>query len=554
MIKEILRELICGALDSTQDKLGKRLEKVPEIELERPKEKDHGDWSTNIALVLSGKFRMSPVELGEAIVDSLDNRQHFLEKVEVAKPGFINFFLSNDWFYEVLRDIDKYQEHYGKVMMEKRNIQIEFVSANPVGPMHVGHGRWAAVGDVLANLFKFCGCQVTSEFYINDYGSQMNVFAESVAARYLQELGQEVAFPDNGYKGDYVREIAAEIVKDDGDKYLRLSRKDREETFKQIAYEQVMEHLKVVLQKMGVVFDVWFSEAGLHRSGAVESVVRELDSKGFVYKEDGAVWLRTSDFGDDKDRVLIRDNGEPTYFAADIAYHKNKFQRGFQELIDIWGADHHGYVKRVKAAMQALGFEPESLRIIIGQLVNLLRNGEPVRMSKRTGEMITLEELLDEVGKDAARYFFLTRSTDSSVDFDIEVAKTKSNENPVYYVQYAHARISSILRLAEEQGIRDVRADDNGLELLETEWELLLIRKLEQFSEILEKAINNYAPYLITKYVEEVAAAFHVFYTQCRVITDDPELSMARLLLCKSTQRVLKNALGLLGVTAPERM
>ncbi len=554
MIKVVLRELLQSALEVTQERLGIRLERLPEIELERPKEQSHGDWSTNIALVLAGKFRMSPVELGHIVVDALDDRQHFLEKVEVAQPGFINFYLSNDWCYAVLRDIDTEQERYGRIPVAKSNVQIEFVSANPVGPMHVGHGRWAAVGDVLANLLEFCGCKVTREFYVNDYGTQMKVFAESVAARYSQKLGQEVVFPENGYKGEYVREIAVEIIKNDGDQHLGLSQADREKVFMQIAYEQVMEHLGIVLQKMGVVFDNWFSEASLHQSGAVGAVIDELKARGFVYQEDGAVWLKTSDFGDDKDRVLIRENGEPTYFAADIAYHKNKFKRGFEELIDIWGADHHGYVKRIKAAVEALGFDPQSLTIIIGQLVNLLRSGEPVRMSKRTGEMITLEELLDEVGKDAARYFFLTRSTDSSVDFDIEVAKTRSNENPVYYVQYAHARISSILRLAKEKGVHQVQANEADLRLLDSEWELLLIRKLGQLSEVVEKAVQNLAPYLLTKYAEEIAAAFHVFYTQCRVLTDDPELTQARLVLCESTQRVLKNALGLLGVAAPERM
>lgn len=554
MIKDILRKLIRDAMLVSQDKLGISLKEIPGIELERPRDKNHGDWSTNIAMVSAGRLKMSPMELGRMIVESLNNRQHFLEKVELAKPGFINFYLSNDWLYQVLRDIETDQENFGRTDLGKEKVQIEFVSANPVGPMHIGHGRWAAVGDVLANLIKFCGQEVTREFYINDYGSQMNIFGQSVAARYLQELGRKVAFPENGYKGDYIREIAAEIVQKDGDKYLDLSQEEQEEVFKQIAYTQVIEHLREVLSKMGVVFDTWFSESSLHQSGMVREAVDELDSKGFVYQKDGATWLRTTDFDDDKDRVLIRENGEPTYFAADIAYHKGKYQRGFQKIIDIWGADHHGYVKRMKAAIEALGFNPSSLEIIIGQLVNLLRGGEPVRMSKRTGEMITLEELLDEVGKDAARYFFLTRSTDSSVDFDIEVATAKSNDNPVYYVQYAHARISSILRLAEEKGVCEIFAGKANLALLNTEWELDLIRKLEQFGEIVEKAVMQYAPYLLTKYAEELASAFHVFYTECRVITDDRDLSVARLVLCKSTQRVLRNVLSLLGIDAPTRM
>lgn len=554
MVKDILKKLITEALLKAQEEFKVGLEEIPDIELERPREKNHGDWSTNIAMVLAGKLKMSPMAIGQAVVASLNDRQHFLDNVELAKPGFINFFLSNDWFYRVLRDIETDQEDFGRVTMGEGRVQIEFVSANPVGPMHVGHGRWAAVGDVLANLLEFSGYDVTREFYINDYGSQMNIFGKSVAARYAQALGQSVDFPQNGYRGDYVKEIAGEISEREGDKYLKISQEKQEETFKQIAYEQVLEHLKEVLSRMGVVFDQWFSEATLHESGTIGEVIDELDTKGFVYNKDDAVWLRTTDFGDDKDRVLVRESGEPTYFAADVAYHKNKLERGFQKIINIWGADHHGYVKRVKAAVQALGFAPDSVEIIIGQLVNLLRGGKPVRMSKRTGEMITLEELLDEVGKDAARYFFLTRSTDSSVDFDIEVAKTKSNENPVYYVQYAHARISSILRLADEKDLGAISALEADLNLLNTEWELDLIRKLEQFGEIVEKAVLQCVPYLLTKYAEEVASVFHVFYTQCRVISDDSHLSAARLVLCKSTKRILRNVLGLLGVTAPERM
>ncbi len=554
MIKAILRKLINEALSKAQGEFKAGLEEIPDIELERPREKSHGDWSTNIAMVLAGKLKMSPMAIGQAVVASLNDRQHFLDNVKLAKPGFINFYLSKDWLYQVLRDIETDRENFGRVTMGEGRVQIEFVSANPVGPMHVGHGRWAAVGDVLANLMEFSGYDVTREFYINDYGSQMNIFGKSVAARYAQVLGQSVDFPQNGYQGDYVKEIAGEIAEREGDKYLKISQEKQEETFKQIAYEQVLEHLKEVLSRMEVVFDQWFSEATLHESGTIGKVIDELDAKGFVYKKDDAVWLRTTDFGDDKDRVLVRENGAPTYFAADVAYHKNKLERGFQKIINIWGADHHGYVKRVKAAVEALGFAPDSVEIIIGQLVNLLRGGKPVRMSKRTGEMVTLEELLDEVGKDATRYFFLTRSTDSSVDFDIEIAKTKSNENPVYYVQYAHARISSILRLADEKDLGAISALEADLNLLNTEWELDLIRKLEQFGEIVEKAVLQCAPYLLTKYAEEVASVFHVFYTQCRVISDDSRLSAARLVLCKSTQRILKNVLGLLGVAAPERM
>lgn len=555
MIKDVLKELIHSALDKAQRENKLLVTQLPELELERPREKNHGDWSTNMAMVLASSLGMSPMTIAQIIVASLDNRKHYIEKVEVAKPGFINFFLSNDWLYQVLRDIESERKKFGRISVgQGQTVQVEFVSANPVGPMHVGHGRWAAVGDVLSTLLEASGYRVQREFYINDYGSQMNIFAKSVAARYSQALGRDVFFPQDGYRGDYIKEIAEEIIQQNGDKYLKFSQAEQEEIFKQIAYQQVIAHIKNVLLKMGVQFDEWFSETILHRSQAIQKVIDELRAKGFVYEKEGAIWLRTTDFGDDKDRVLVRENGEPTYFAADIAYHKSKFDRGFEKIINIWGADHHGYVKRMKAAIQALGYDPDSVEIIIGQLVNLLRGGEPVRMSKRTGEMVTLEELLDEVGKDATRYLFLTRSTDSSVDFDIEVAKTQSNDNPVYYVQYAHARISSILRLAQEKGLTDITAIKADLSLLNTEWELDLIRKLEQVCEIVEKAIRKRAPYHLTQYAEALASIFHVFYTQCRVISDDLELSKARLVLCKSTKIVLRNVLGLLGINAPERM
>jgi len=555
MIRDVLNELIQGAFSKAQKESGLPSAKRPEIELERPRGKNHGDWSTNIAMVLARELKMPPMEIAQIIVSLLGNKEHFVEKVEVAKPGFINFFVSTNWLHQVIRDIESEQEKFGRVSIGNGlKVQVEFVSANPVGPMHVGHGRWAAVGDVLATLFEASGYDVKREFYINDYGSQMDIFGKSVAARYSQKLGKEVPFPEDGYKGDYILEIAEEIIGSEGKKYLAMPHEEQEEVFKQIAFKQVMEHIRKVLLAMGVHFDTWFSEAGLHGSGAVAAVIDELGARGFVYEKDGATWLKTADFGDDKDRVLIRENGEPTYFAADIAYHKSKFERGFQRIIDIWGADHHGYVKRMKAAIEAIGFDPDAVEIIIGQLVNLLRNGEPVRMSKRTGEMVTLEELLDEVGKDATRYLFLTRSTDTSVDFDIEIAKAQSNENPVYYVQYAHARICSILRVAEEKSVGGISAHKAELSMLTTEWELDLIRKLEQFGEVVEKAVQQRAPYLLTKYAESLASVFHAFYTQCRVIGDDCELSEARLVLCKSTQRVLKNALGLLGVNAPERM
>jgi len=555
MIKQKLASLIENAAAAAKASGALKIRVIPEIELERPKEKAHGDWATNLAFVLASQAKKSPQAVAKVLIEHLDDRQHFLERVEVAGRGFINFFLSNDFLYQVLLEIDARQEKFGQSKIGKgQRVQVEFVSANPVGPMHLGHGRWAAVGDTLANLLEFTGHNVIREFYINDYGSQMEIFGKSVALRYAELLGEKIVFPPDGYKGEYIREIAQEIVRSDGEKYLSLSPTERAKIFSERAYLQVLEHIKNVLHSMGVDFDVWFSESSLHRSGALERVIARLDKKGYVYQKDGATWLKTTAFGDDKDRVLIRESGEPTYFAADIAYHQNKFERGFEKVINIWGADHHGYVKRVKAALACLGYSEDSMEVIIGQLVNLWRAGEPVRMSKRTGEMVTLEELLQEVGKDAARYFFLMRSTDTPLDFDIELAKTRSADNPVYYVQYAHARICSILRFAKEEGFSPLSAQKVSLERLKEEAELDLIRKLAEFEEVVEKAVLSRAPYLLTKYAEDLASIFHVFYTKCRVITEDKNLSYARLALVNCTLIILRNVLRLMGVSTPERM
>ncbi|MDI6892724.1 MAG: arginine--tRNA ligase [Actinomycetota bacterium] len=554
-MKEKLSDLIFRAIERAKKSGEIEIEETPEIVLERPKEKIHGDWATNIAMVLASQVKTSPLKVAKSIIDHLDDKQHYLARVEIAGPGFINFYLSNAWLYDVLREIERKGENFGTCNVGQGiRVQVEFVSANPVGPMHIGHGRWAAVGDSLANLLTAAGYDAQREFYINDYGTQMSIFGKSVAARYCELLGREISFPEGGYEGEYVRDIAREVMEEEGGKYLELSEDEREEVFLERAYSQVLEHTERVLSEMGAEFDVWFSERTLHKSGAIRATIDELREKGYVYDKDGAVWLRTTTFGDDKDRVLIRENGEPTYFAADIAYHKNKLERGFDRLINIWGADHHGYVGRMKAAIQALGYPSEVLEVIIGQLVNLLRGGEPVRMSKRTGEMVTLEELLQEVGRDATRFFFLMRGTDSPLDFDIELAKSQSSENPVYYVQYAHARICSIMKFAEDRGFSPVSAEDALLELLAEESELDLIRKLAEFEEIVERAALSRIPHILTKYAQDLAALFHVFYTQCRVISEDLELSRARFVLARCSRQVLRNALALIGVSAPGSM
>jgi len=553
MIKEKLAQLITDALEKAKTEGKLPIEEIPPVMLEHPKEKVHGDWATNIAMVLAGQVKMPPRAVAQAIVESLGDEQRYIDKIEIAGPGFINFYLSNEWLYDVLAQVEEQGEKFGHSNRGLgQKVQVEFVSANPVGPMHIGHGRWAAVGDTLANVLAATGYNVQREFYINDYGNQMNIFAKSVAVRYAQLLGRDIPFPEDGYQGEYIKDIASEIIAEDNDKYLQVSEQDREAIFKERAYLQVLEHLKRTLQSMGVEFDFWFSERSLHELSLVGKAIEELREKGYVYDSEGAVWFKASAFGEEKDRVLVRANGEPTYFAADIAYHKNKFERGFDKVINIWGADHHGYIGRIKAAVEALGYEPERLEIIIGQLVNLLRAGEPVRMSKRTGELVTLDELLEEVGGDAVRFLFLMRSTDSPIDFDIELAKQESSENPVYYVQYAHARISSIIRYAEAEGIE--LSGEVDYRRLETEPELDLIRKLSEWPEILERASRLRAPHPLTSYTQELAAAFHFFYTKCRVVSEDRELSEARMALSKATRTVLRSALAILGVSAPERM
>ncbi len=553
MIKSELARVILKVVENLRDELG--LRDLPPIILERPKEKAHGDWSTNLAFLLSSQVKLTPQEIATKLVSYLRKELNQVDKIEVAGGGFINFFLKPVSFLPFLPQIIKKGGRYGEINIGQGiKTQVEFVSANPVGPMHIGHGRWAAVGDSLANILEKAGFRVEREFYINDYGSQMDIFAKSVSARYSEILGEKVTFPENGYQGAYIYEIAQEIVDKDGKKFLQVDPIKREQIFKERAYKQVLEHIRKTLEKMGVIFDVWFSERTLHKKGKVKETVNYLKANGCVYEKDGAVWLRTSQFGDDKDRVLIRENGEPTYFASDIAYHKDKYERGFQKVIDIWGADHHGYVKRMKAAMKALRYSDDFLEVIIGQMVNLLRGKDPVRMSKRTGEMVTLEEILDEVGKDALRYFFVSKNTDSALDFDIELAKKESQENPVYYVQYAHARICSILKFAEERGIKQPSLSQVNLSLLRKGEELDLIKKLVEFPEIIEECALSRAPYKLTIYAQDLAALFHIFYTQCRVVSEDECLTKARLLLVKATQTVLKEVLRLLGVSAPEKM
>jgi len=567
-MRDTLRTLLEDALTAAIDSGRISLDAVPAIELERPRDLSHGDWATNVALKSAKLAGTNPRALAEIIAEGVAGHPD-VAGVEVAGPGFINIRLSDGALRRFVAQVREAGESWGTVDQGRgRRVQVEFVSANPVGPMHVGHGRWAALGDSMAAVLKHAGWQVEREFYVNDAGVQMDIFAKSVAARYLELNGRTVEFAPEWYQGAYITEIAREILEAEGAVWADADPAAREAHFKEKAYAQVLEHLKVVLHGMGVDFDVWFSERTLHVKGAdgmseVDHGIETLRQAGYVFEHEGATWFRSTDFGDDKDRVLKKADGDFTYFAADIAYHKNKFDRGFDRVINIWGADHHGYVARMKAAVAALG-HPGQLDIVIGQLVTLLRNGEVVRMSKRTGEMVTFEELLDEVGADAARYFFLRRSTDQPLDFDIGLAKEQSSENPVFYVQYAHARICSILRKAAGVGAgEDLDVADAvgrtvpagvSLDALSEPAEFALIRKIAEFPEVVESAAELLAPHKLPHYAEDLAAAFHQFYTLCRVVTEDEALTAARLALVDATRMTLERVLALTGVTAPQRM
>jgi arginyl-tRNA synthetase len=470
--------------------------------------------------------------------------------VEIAGPGFINFYLTKDVIYDGLRAAVAAGEDYGNLpKKDAPRTQVEYVSANPTGPLHVGHGRGAAVGSALVNLLRAAGYDVEAEYYINDAGNQIDHLAESVNARYLQLCGQQVEVPEDGYRGQDIVETARRIKEKDGEKYLAMPEAERLAIFKERALSEKLAALKEDLAAFNVNYDVWFSERTLHPD-KVNEAVEKLRANGNIYEKDGALWLRSTDYGDDKDRVVIRAGGEPTYLAADIAYHKDKFERGFGRVINLWGADHHGYICRVKAAIKAMGGNPDNLTVMLLQMVSLLRGGEAVKMSKRTGESVTLAELIEEVGTDAARYFFVMRSPDSQLDFDIDLAKSQSSENPVYYVQYAHARIKSVFRQAEETGLKE----SDAFELLTDESELDLIKKIEEYPREVEKAAADLAPQRIARVAHEMASAFHSFYSRCRIMGVEPQLAGARLALAGKTAQVIRHALSILGVSAPEKM
>ncbi|WP_027091872.1 arginine--tRNA ligase [Cohnella thermotolerans] len=547
-VKEAIGEAVVAAGLTERDAL-------PDFALEVPKDKAHGDLATNAAMQLTKIARRNPRQIAEAILEHLDKAKASILSAEIAGPGFINFRLDKSCLYSIIGEVLAAGENYGRVDAgQGRKIQVEFVSANPTGSLHLGHARGAAVGDALCNVLDFAGYDVTREYYINDAGKQVANLAASIEARYRQALGQEAEMPEDGYYGEDIVGFAKELAEQEGDRLLSLSDEERFQFFRNYGLEKELDKIKRDLGRFGVRFDEWFSETSLYENNRVAAALDALRAQGHVYEQDGAVWLNTTAFGDDKDRVLVKNDGSYTYLTPDIAYHMDKYGRGFDQMINIWGADHHGYIPRMKAAMAALGNDPEKLTVLIAQMVSLFQNGEKVKMSKRTGKAITMEDLMDEVGVDAIRYFFTMRSMDSHLDFDMDLAVSTSNENPVYYVQYAHARICSIFRQAQEQGIALAPAGEAPLAKLTAEHELDLLRKMGELPETIAGAAASYAPHHMIRYVYELASLFHSYYRAERVITEDAGQTQARLQLLAALRIVLANCLKIVGVSAPEQM
>ncbi len=531
---------------------------LEQIKLEEPRSKEHGDFACNIALLLSKPLGQPPRDLATQIVANLpggDLAKDLLAKVEVAGPGFINIYLKPSWLAGILPEIEWAGENFGRLNIGAgQKIQVEFVSANPTGPLHFGHARGAVVGDTLANVLSFGGYEVEKEFYINNVGRQMDLLGESIYLRLMESRGQEAEFPADGYQGEYIKELARQIKEKYGDSFDIHSEKERIALCREFGYQNLLLGIKEDLQAFGIKFDNWFSERKLHEAGNIEEAISILKKKKLLYEKDGATWFATSRYGDEKDRVVIRSNGEYTYFAADIAYHYDKLQRGFSKIINIWGADHHGHIGRMKAAIEAFGYNPAALDVLIVQMVTLLRGREKMQMSKRSGEFITMMDVLSEVGKDAARFFNLMRNPDSHMDFDLELAKEQSTSNPVYYLQYAHARSAGLFKKAEEEGIVVKQPSEVDLTLLMDESEKELLFLLASFPLTVEESCINLSPHCLAIYGHELAQAFHIFYNRCPIIDARADLRDARLSLVWASQRVLKNLFNIMGISAPETM
>ena len=552
MIEDDLRAWLRSGLEAASTSLG--LDGgLPDPEVMEPRQKEHGDFATNVALAVAPRAGTSPRAVAEAIVAALP-AVPFVDRVEIAGPGFINVFVTADWLHETLRRIVAEGEGYGRAPRTGTRVQVEFVSANPTGPLHIGHARNAVLGDAIARLLDAAGWDVEREYYYNDAGGQMDRFGASVEARYLQLVGRDASVPEDGYHGDYVVALAREILDVEGPGLADLPADARLARLRSEGAQLVLDQIDATLGRFGVRFDSYVSEASLAEKGTIDAVIEKLRGAGYIYEEDGAVWFRSTAFGDDKDRVVIRSSGLHTYFAADCAYVEEKFARGFDHLIYVWGADHHGDIARVRGAAQALGFDPEAVEIVIYQWVSFVRGGEPVPMSKRAGTFVPLDELIDEVGTDAARFHLLLFSNDHTMSFDIESVKRQSMDNPVYYVQYGHARITSILRKAEQEGLSLRPIDAVDLSLLREPEEMDLLRALAEMPAVIARAAELRAPHRIAHASQDVAARFHRFYTDRRVVSDDAELTQARLWLCRASMTVMANLLELLGVSAPERM
>jgi len=552
MLKQELSRCLQQAVLKAQQEGALSPAALPEVLLEHPQHPEHGDFASGLALKLARAMRMSPMAIAGKISDHIVPPRQ-VDKVWVAAPGFINFVLRSDWLGTEVESILAAGESYGHVELGKGvRVQLEFVSVNPTGPLHVGHGRGAVLGSTLANVLSASGYEVEREYYINDLGTQVTNFGRSLYARYQQCLGKEAVMPANGYHGNYVVDLAKEIVLEHGDRFLSLSEVEACSRLAELGTARMLQEIKQDLQLLDVVFDRWFSEKSLYAGGQYDRAMELLRGGAYVVNRENATWFESSALGEDKDSVLVRSDGSPTYFASDVAYHYNKFvERKFERVIDIWGADHQGHVPRMKAVLKALGCDPDQFEVIICQLVTLRRGEDIVKVSKRSGDIITLREVIDEVGPDACRFFFLSRSADSQMDFDLELAKKQSADNPVYYVQYAHARIASILRLAKQREIDYSRGD---VSLLATEPELTLIRRLILLPEIVERVAVTLEPHHLPYYAQDLATVFHSFYKQCRVVSDDGALTKARLKLVQATQIALAEVLHLMGMAAPEMM
>ena len=553
-MRDQLNKLIQEAIEETQgDYSGGPLLNSPII-LSVPKNEDYGDYATNLAMLMAKVLKKSPMIIAESLAAKISTESGWLEKIEVVKPGFINFYLKDDALRNILPTILRQKNAFGQSRLgEGLKVQIEFVSANPTGPLHIGHGRGAALGGALTELLKATGHEVTTEYYLNDLGTQMETLGRSLQARFKELQGESSGFPENGYQGAYIKDIAAEIKQEISSGALAGPVPDLS-FFSQYGRTAILKDIQEDLKNFGIHFDSWFSEASLVNEGKVEALLQEMQDKGLLYQEGGATWFNSKSFGDEKDRVVVRANGALTYFASDMAYHLQKFSRGYHRLIDIWGADHHGYVPRLKAALQSLGRDPNDLTVILVQLVTLIREGKPVAMSTRAGEFITLKEVLNEVGRDAARYIFLTRRSDSPLDFDLDLAKKQSNENPVFYVQYAHARVCSVLGVAQSQGFNINDLDLKTIHRLTLPEERRICKHLMEYPEEVGQAAMKLEPHRLPFYLGELAAQFHYYYNQHRILLEDRELSQARLILSRAIGIVIKNALHLLGVSAPEKM